>query len=76
MPINKLWMIQNFVQHTLEENKLPKAKALLMAEVFMEEEIAESLLDMKNRKAPGLDGYPMEFYQFHWKDVKKHFLEA
>jgi mannosylglycoprotein endo-beta-mannosidase len=31
---------------------------------FSEEEVTSAIFDMKHNKAPGPDGFPIEFYQF------------
>ena len=32
------------------------------------EEIGQVLKKMKNRKSPGIDGYPVEFLKVFWKN--------
>jgi hypothetical protein len=38
----------------------------LMAK-FTEKEIHDAVFQMEPNKAPGPDGFPVEFYQFFWK---------
>jgi hypothetical protein len=38
----------------------------LMAE-FVEKEVREAIFQMKHNKAPGPDGFPVEFYQVFWR---------
>jgi hypothetical protein len=33
------------------------------------DEIAKAVKNLKNEKTPGMDGFPVEFYKFFWKDV-------
>ena len=37
---------------------------------FSEEEVKMAVFDMEHNKAPGPDGFPVEFYQFFWEVVK------
>ena len=37
---------------------------------FIEEEIKTAVFDMEHNKAPGPDGFPVEFYHFFWEIVK------
>jgi hypothetical protein len=42
---------------------------MLVAE-FSEKEIREAVFQMKHNKAPGPDGFPVEFYQVFWSLIK------
>ena len=33
-------------------------------------EISIAVKDMKNNKSPGIDGFPIEFFKFFWRDLK------
>jgi hypothetical protein len=35
-----------------------------------ESSCGEALRQMKNRKSPGIDGLPADFYKFFWKNIK------
>ncbi|WVZ53529.1 hypothetical protein U9M48_004457, partial [Paspalum notatum var. saurae] len=37
---------------------------------FSEEEVKEAIFSMEHNKAPGLDGFPAEFYQVFWEIIK------
>lgn len=37
---------------------------------FTEKVVKEAIFQMKHNKAPGLDGFPLEFYQVFWEVVK------
>jgi hypothetical protein len=50
-------------QVSTEENDLLIAN-------FSEEEVRESIFQMEHNKAPGLDGFPPEFYQVFWNIIK------
>ena len=41
---------------------------------FSEEEVKLATFDMEHNKAPGPDGFPVEFYQFFWEVVKLDLL--
>ncbi|XP_060195114.1 uncharacterized protein LOC132624337 [Lycium barbarum] len=41
-----------------------------------EEEIYAAILDMPKEKAPGVDGFPIEFFTRNWEIVKKEVIEA
>jgi hypothetical protein len=41
---------------------------------FSEEEVKLAVFDMEQKKAPGLDGFPTEFYQFFWEIVKSDLM--
>lgn len=40
------------------------------------EEVDEAVRDMPNDKAPGVDGYPIEFFTKHWMTVRQDIYEA
>jgi len=42
----------------------------------MEEEISEVLKDMQNGKAPGLDGFNVDFFKSCWNIVKQDILQV
>ena len=48
----------------------------LCAKVISFQEILEALKSMKNSKAPGLDGLPVEVYKLLWKQLGPVFYEA
>jgi hypothetical protein len=37
---------------------------------FTEQEVNEAIFQMKYNKAPGPDGFPVEFYQIFWEIIK------
>ena len=41
---------------------------------FSEEEVKMAIFDIEHNKAPGLDGFPVEFYQFFWDVVKQDLM--
>jgi len=43
---------------------------VLTAPFSEEEEVKMAVFDMEHNKAPGPDGFPVEFYQFFWEVVK------
>ena len=38
--------------------------------MFTQEEVRTAILQMEHNKAPGLDGFPAEFYQAFWETIK------
>jgi hypothetical protein len=42
----------------------------MLAACFTEKEVKEAIFEMKHNKAPGPDGFPVEFYQRFWKIIK------
>jgi hypothetical protein len=43
--------------------------------VSKKKQVYEAILQIKKIKAPGLDGFPAEFYQKNWKVIKKDLME-
>jgi hypothetical protein len=41
---------------------------------YSEEEVKKAVFQMKHNKAPGLDGFPTEFYYSFWDTIKMDFL--
>ena len=41
-----------------------------------EEECLKALKDFKNRKTPGTDGFPAEFFRFFWPEIRKEMTES
>lgn len=58
----------DITQVSNEENTFLKAP-------FTEEEIKKAVFQMEHNKAPGLDGYPAEFYQHFWDVIKTDLLD-
>ena len=48
----------------------------ILTEIVNEKEVYAVLRCMKNRKSPGLDGLPVEFYKTFWTIIKRDFLEV
>jgi hypothetical protein len=38
----------------------------LLTATYSEEEVKKAVFQMEHNKAPGLDGFPTEFYQIFW----------
>jgi hypothetical protein len=47
----------------------------LLTAPYSEEEVKKAIFQMENNKAPGLDGFPAEFYQIFWEVIKVDLLE-
>ena len=47
----------------------------LEGKLYMKE-LTVALKNTKNNKSPGIDGYPIEFYKFFWKDLGNFVLNA
>ena len=47
----------------------------LEGKLYMKE-LTVALKNTKNNKSPGIDGYPIEFFKFFWKDLEKFVLNA
>lgn len=41
-----------------------------LTDEFYEKEVREAIFQMKHNKAPGPDGFPVEFYQVFWSLIK------
>ena len=39
---------------------------------FTEKEVRDAIFDMERNKAPGPDGFPVEFYQHFWEVINEH----
>jgi hypothetical protein len=46
----------------------------LLTAPYSEEEVKKAIFQMKHNKAPGLDGFPAEFYQSFWDTIKTDLL--
>jgi hypothetical protein len=63
-------------QVTLDESSnsnMPQVSRLendLLATDFTESEVREAIFSMEHKKAPGPDGFPVEFYQHFWETIK------
>nr|ABA98398.1 retrotransposon protein, putative, unclassified [Oryza sativa Japonica Group] len=61
---------------TLDESRSGDISQVTQAEneflmaPFLEKEIRDAVFDMEHNKAPGLDGFPAEFYQKFWEVIK------
>ncbi|WVZ54678.1 hypothetical protein U9M48_005442 [Paspalum notatum var. saurae] len=60
--------IEDIPQVSWEENKI-------LTEPFTEKEVRDTIFQMKLNKAPGPDGFPVEFYQEFWGLLKRDLLQ-
>ncbi|WVZ67109.1 hypothetical protein U9M48_016236 [Paspalum notatum var. saurae] len=42
----------------------------MLTDTFTEKEVTQAIFQMEQNKAPGLDGFSAEFYQFFWETIK------
>ena len=59
-----------------EENRLSNEEKESIEGELSETEIQRAVKNMKNKKSPGSDGIPVEFYKIFWSDIKKYLLES
>lgn len=60
----------------LLDYRCPDHTAQLLIHPISEAEIRNVLFSMPNNKAPGPDGYPVEFYRASWPIIKQDFIIA
>ena len=72
----KLFGAPDTSEITLMEDKIsdipqvsPKENDVLISE-FTESEVRDAVFQMEHNKAPGPDGFPVEFYQVFWNVIK------
>ena len=76
----KLYSSENVnekIQEKLLKNvktKLSKEKKTELDKPFGEKEIEEAIYKLPKGKSPGLDGFPIEFYQNYWYKIKGLFV--
>ena len=46
-----------------------------LCDEFSEKEIRDAVFQMEHNKAPGPDGFPVEFYQFFWETIKADLIQ-
>lgn len=56
--------IDDIPQVTQQENEF-------LVTAFTEKEVKEAIFQMEHNKAPGPDGFPIEFYQTFWEVIKE-----
>jgi hypothetical protein len=56
--------IDDIPQVTQQENEF-------LVAAFTEKEVKEAIFQMEHNKAPGPDGFPIEFYQTFWEVIKE-----
>ena len=47
----------------------------LLTAPYSEEEVKKAVFQMEHNKAPGPDGFPVEFYQNFWDVIKSDLLD-
>ena len=57
------------------EIKVPEHIRLWQNQPITYEEVSKAISQMSNQKTPGVDGIPVEFYKFFWKEIKDIFME-
>lgn len=60
----------------LIEYKCSREEAALLIRPVQGDEIRDVLFSMPSNKAPGPDGYPMEFYKAAWPTIGADFVIA
>ena len=64
------------LQNDIEENKLSVEEQERLQQEFTLKEVSEAVLAMKNSKALGIDGLPIEIYKICWKHIASIFYNA
>jgi hypothetical protein len=54
--------------------QVTQAENNFLTALFSEEELKEAIFAMEHNKAPGSDGFPIEFYQKFWEVIKHDLL--
>lgn len=54
----------------LDFESIEQAKASWLERDFEEEDVRDAVFKMIGNKAPGLDGFPLFFFQRFWSDLK------
>ena len=57
-------------------NRLSKLESDALEGKLTEDEISQSLQNMKHNKSPGIDGFPSEFYKVFWRKLKFFLLRT
>ena len=57
------------------ENVLSEQDRIELVERFSEKEVKVAIFNMKHNKAPGPDGFPIEFYQKFWSLISKDIMD-
>lgn len=70
----KMSEIKEYCQ-VLEDALNPEDKEMLDCEIT-EPELLDAVKSMQRNKTPGRDGLPVEFFEFGWTVLGKHFLEV
>ena len=68
-------VLQEFM-HQLEVPQLSEEDKMKCEEGLTESELLKSIKELKNKKTPGTDGLPPEFYKFFWIDIKNILIES
>ena len=68
-------VLQNFLQD-IEVPQISEENKMQCEEDLIETEITRALKEMKNKKTPGTDGLPAEFYKVCWIDMKQILTES
>jgi hypothetical protein len=51
------------------------AKNNFLTADYSKEEVRKAIFQMEHNKAPGLNGFPAEFYQTFWETIKRDLLD-
>jgi hypothetical protein len=60
--------------HTLDFPQVSPEENDILISPFTESEVRDPVFQMEHNKAPGLDGFPVEFYQVFWEVIKDDLL--
>ena len=69
IPPNSKWATQSMTLNTKRNLKEDRDN---LGKPITQDEMLQALKGIQNDKIPGLDGFPAEFYQFFWQDIKNY----
>jgi hypothetical protein len=60
---------------TDDTSQVSDAENNFLTAEYSEEEVRKAIFQMEHNKAPGLDGFSVEFYQTFWETIKGDLLD-
>ncbi len=74
--VDKAYSLENQQFFSNNSPKLSEENKMEISGVITEKELSESLKSTSSGKAPGSDGFTVNFYKFFWADIKKYLLDS
>jgi hypothetical protein len=76
LSIQLIWLLPGTFVYEAINWLLSVEENNFLTALYSEDEVKKAVFQMKHNKAPGLDGFPAEFYQNFWEIIKSDLVSS